>query len=305
MSAPRALRVGHDLARGVEQVRLAPATCRRRGPVAAMKVLAMPPPTISWSTLPTRLPQQFQLGRLTLRAGDDRQQRPRRMRPAPWPARRVRPSAAGRRRRPGAKRITPWVEACARCAVPNASITNTSHSAAYCSTAPRRPASRRRSCGSSPAAPAGPARRRRHRPSRAPAARRRPAVPTAARPPAPANRPSLHTPSFGRPRCDVTITAAPFSSASRRVGSAASDALLGGDAAVLSIGTLRSSRISTRLPARSRSVMRRMDMVGCSRGELRLLSGPHAGAANRRAGVPHAPHQRHALRRSRRRARPP
>ena len=32
---------------------------------------------------------------------------------------------------------------------------------------------------------------------------------------------SLHTPSFGRPRCDITITAAPFSRASFSVGRAA------------------------------------------------------------------------------------
>ena len=47
-------------------------------PIAAMNVLAMPPPTINWSTLPTRVSEQGQLGR-HLGAGDDRQQRPRRV----------------------------------------------------------------------------------------------------------------------------------------------------------------------------------------------------------------------------------
>ena len=89
------------------------------------------------------------------------------------------------------------------------------------STAPRRPCPRRRSCGSSRAARAARAARRRRRGSRAPAARRARAVPTGARRPAPANRLRSTCPSFGRPRCDVTITAAPCSSARRIVGSAA------------------------------------------------------------------------------------
>ena len=70
-----------------------------------------------------------ELGR-HLRAGDDRDQRTRRASRAPSPARSARSSAAGRRRRPCAKRATPCVLASARCAVPNASITKTSHSAA-------------------------------------------------------------------------------------------------------------------------------------------------------------------------------
>ena len=67
---------------------------------------------------------------------------------------------------------------------------------------------------------------------------------------------SLHCPSFGRPRCEVTMTAAPFSSASRSVGSAARMRVSDVMRPSVSIGTFRSSRISTRRPARSRSLMR-------------------------------------------------
>ena len=52
-------------------------------------------------------------------------------------------------------------------------------------------------------------------------------------------------------------------------------------------GTLRSWRISTRLPARSRSVMRTM-VMGIPAMQRSLLSGPRAAAANRAqaAGLP-------------------
>ena len=68
---------------------------------------------------------------------------------------------------------------------------------------------------------------------------------------------SLHTPSLGRPRCEVTSTVAPFSRASFSVGN---DAVMRCSEVILpaSIGTLRSWRIRTRLLLRSRSLMRMM-----------------------------------------------
>ena len=76
--------------------------------------------------------QRFEHGELggDLRARDDGHQRPRGLLEARAPAHRARPRAAGRRRRPWRSLPTPCVLASARCAVPKASITNTSHSAA-------------------------------------------------------------------------------------------------------------------------------------------------------------------------------
>ena len=99
-------------------------------PAAAMKVLAMPPPTISWSTLSTRLVSSSSLVETLLPAtiaSSGRAGLSRALASASSSAISSGPPAAT-----GAKRITPWVEAWARCAVPKASITNTSHSAAYC-----------------------------------------------------------------------------------------------------------------------------------------------------------------------------
>ena len=98
-------------------------------PSAAMKVLAMPPPTISWSTLPTSDDSSSSLV-LTLLpatiASSGRAGSCSAFASASSSAISSGPPAAC-----FAKRMAPWVDACARCAVPNASITNTSHSAAY------------------------------------------------------------------------------------------------------------------------------------------------------------------------------
>ena len=95
-----------------------------------MKVLAMPPPTISWSTLPTSDDSSSSLV-LTLlpatMASSGRAGLASALSSASSSAISSGPPAAC-----FAKRIAPCVDACARCAVPNASITNTSHSAAYC-----------------------------------------------------------------------------------------------------------------------------------------------------------------------------
>ena len=72
--------------------------------------------------------QHLDLGR-DLRAGDDRRSAGASGSRAPRPTPRARRRAAARAR-DGAWRATPFVLACARCAVPNASMTNTSQSAA-------------------------------------------------------------------------------------------------------------------------------------------------------------------------------
>src|SRR5690606_542344 len=71
---------------------------------------------------------------------------------------------------------------------------------------------------------------------------------------------SSYTPSSGRPRCDISITFAPAFIACSMVGS---DAWIRtSDVTLPSLtGTFKSSRISTRLPFRSRSVMRKMDIA--------------------------------------------
>ena len=98
-------------------------------PSAAMKVLAMPPPTISWSTLPTSDDSSSSLV-LTLlpatiassgRAGLS----------SALPSASSSAISSGPPQAVLANLITPWVDAWARCAVPNASMTNTSHNAAY------------------------------------------------------------------------------------------------------------------------------------------------------------------------------
>ena len=93
-----------------------------------MNVLAMPPPTISRSTLSASASstvsfvETFEPPTIATsgRAGLSRA-RPRASSSE---------ASSGPAHATGANRATPWVEACARCAVPNASIANTSHSAA-------------------------------------------------------------------------------------------------------------------------------------------------------------------------------
>ena len=130
-----------------------------------------------------------------------------------------------------ALRITPWVEACARCAVPKASITNTSHSAAYASsTAPRRPSLadvhaavlEQHDCPGDLDA-IEPIAYQRHR---------RAELHTDARPPAPANR--LAPRAFLRPPQVRCHQHAPRPSQGQLDGrQRGHEALLGGDAAVL------------------------------------------------------------------------
>ena len=79
--------------RFVDQVRLGQRLADRP-PAASMKVLAMPPPTISLSTFVGQRLQDRQLGR-DLRAGDDRDQRPLRVRRAPWPSASISAASSG------------------------------------------------------------------------------------------------------------------------------------------------------------------------------------------------------------------
>src|SRR5690606_25686753 len=149
----------------------------------------------------------------------------------------------------GAYRATPVVLACARCAVPNASITNTSQSAA----------SRLPSAGSSFFSPGS--KRTFSQRTRSPGATSTPSSqlvtsgtlrprssPSASATGASENAGS-RSPSFGLPRCDITMTRAPASSACFSVGTAASRRAVLVTLPSL-IGAFRSSRISTR---RSRS----------------------------------------------------
>ena len=95
---------------------------------------------------------------------------------------------------------------------------------------------------------------------------------------------SVSWPSVGRPRCDVTITRAPPSSATRIAPTEARMRVSSVMRPASSWGTLRSERISTRLPRTSRSVSRRMAMVSVWIGRLK------------RRGAAGAPHEsvRHA-----------
>src|SRR6056297_1986680 len=214
-----------------------------RWPAAARKVLAMPPPTISWSTfsisasstssLPETLapPTMATSGRAGLASALS--------------------SAATSRASSGPAtavsecRMTPSVEDWARWAVAKASITNTSHSAAIffarSSSLPFSPF-RKRTFSSSTTLPGWTS---------------TPSIQSSTSSHgSPSNSPSFsatgaseycasNSPSSGRPRCDITITAAPATSAWRMVGT---EALMRASEVTLPsrMGTLRSARMRTR-----------------------------------------------------------
>src|SRR6267378_1637727 len=71
----------------------------------------------------------------------------------------------------------------------------------------------------------------------------------------------FNSPSAGRPRCEVTMTAAPEFSACLIAGTEARMRVSSVMLPAASCGTFRSARMNTRLPRRSRSVMRRIVMV--------------------------------------------
>ena len=88
------------------------------------------------------------------------------------------------------------------------------------------------------------------------------------RPPAAARTCRSGCPSVGRPRCDISMTAAPASSAALIVGNAARMR-----ASLVTLpsatGTFRSSRMRTRLPARSRSAI----LMTCIAPDQTALTG--------------------------------
>ena len=222
-------------------------------PVAARKVFAMPPPTTSWSTFATRFSRTESLvdtldpptTATSGRAGSCSARSSASSSPA----------SSGPAQATGASSATPCVLASARCAVPNASMTNTSQSAAirfasagssFFSPFRNRTFSSKATSPGAAVAPSGsPSMNRTGRSSR-PAS----ALATGA-----SDSAGSRSPSFGRPRCDITSTRAPCPIAWRSVGRAARRraSLVTLPSA---IGTLKSSRMSTRLPASSRSVIR-------------------------------------------------
>src|SRR3990170_715700 len=80
---------------------------------------------------------------------------------------------------------------------------------------------------------------------------------------------SSYTPSSGRPRCDITITF--LAPALRQCSMVGIEAVMRASEVTLPslMGTLRSARISTRLPLRSRSVNLITDMLAYSPRVLR------------------------------------
>ena len=214
-------------------------------PAARANVLAIPPPTISRSAISasdssnSSLVETFAPPMIATngRDGDAR----------------ARPSAAssaasnGPAQAAGACLATPWVDACARWAVANASITNRSHRLARSwarplSFAPS-PGSKRTfsSKTTAPGDTSTPPRQSRTTGTAQPSACARCAAT------GDSDSAGSNSPSFGRPRCDMTITAAPRSMQVRIVGKAAT--IRASLATFPSLkGTLKSSRISTRLP---------------------------------------------------------
>ena len=155
----------------------------------------------------------------------------------------------------GANLAMPWVVASARCAVPNASFTYTSHNAAIffasASSFFFSPLLKRQfsSITTWPGLTSTPVTQSRingtgvlsNSLSRCATGSRESAA--------------LNSPSVGRPRCDVTITAAPAVSAAWMAGT---DARMRVSSVILpasSCGTLRSARMNTRLPARFTSAI--------------------------------------------------
>ena len=252
ISAPRAFACSRSL-RAMSCISASCSDLPTLTPVAARKVFAMPPPTMSLSTLPssdsstvslveTLLPATMAtIGRAGLASARSRASSS--------------PTSNGPAHATLANLPTPCVEASARCAVPNASMTKTSHSDAIClarSSLSFFSPLLKRTFSSSTAVPGSvstPVSQSFLRGTFFPSSSES-RVATGA-----SENSSAYTPSSGRPRCEVRNTFAPFSIASLMVGS---DARMRASLVTLpsSTGTFRSSRIRTRLPRRSWSAMR-------------------------------------------------
>lgn len=209
----------------------------------------MPPPTTSWSTLsasdcrmdslvdtlePPTIATSGRLGSCSAR-----------------PSASSSASSSGPAQATGAKRAMPCVVASARCAVPKASLTYTSHSAAilrdkpsssfFSPTLPRQFSSSTTSPGSTETPSTQSGTRRTCMPS---SSDRRCATGAS-------ESASVSAPSLGRPRCEVTMTAAPASNARRMPGTEARMRVSSLMRPASSNGTLRSARMKTRLPDRA------------------------------------------------------
>jgi hypothetical protein len=227
-------------------------------PAAMMNVLAMPPPTISTSTFAASarrivsLVETFDPATMATsgRAGEAS----------------ARPSASSSAAISGPAHATaacfarPCVVASARCAVPKASLTYTSQSfAIFCASSSlsffsplfmRQFSSSTTLPGASALCHAPPATQSRTSGTGLPSNSDIRVAMGAS------ESSAFHSPSVGRPRCDVTITAAPRSSASRMAGT---DARMRVSSVMLpasSCGTLRSARMKTFLPRTSMSESR-------------------------------------------------
>ena len=207
----------------------------------------MPPPTISWSTFCARLFRIVSLvetfepatiatsGRFGL--------------PSARVSASISAASSGPAQAIGANFAMPCVVASARCAVPNASFTYTSASRAiFCASSSEfffSPLLTRQFSSSTnwPGWTCTPstqfATSGTSRPSSSP---RRFATGAS-------ESSGLNSPSVGRPRCDVTITAAPASSAMRIAGTEARMRVSSVMLPASSCGTLRSERMKTRRPA--------------------------------------------------------
>ena len=222
-------------------------------PRARRKVFAIPPPTMSWSTrsasdakivslVDTLEPATIATnGRLGASSAA--------------PSASSSPAINGPAQATGAKRAMPSVVASALCAVPKASLAYTSQSAAIffesASSFFFSPLLQRQFSKSttSPGATLKPpstqfAMRRTFWPR---SSDKRFAIGAS-------ESSGFNSPSVGRPRCDVTMTAAPAFTANAMPGTDARMRVSSVIAPASSCGTLRSARMKTRLPARLRSV---------------------------------------------------
>ena len=218
----------------------------------------MPPPTMRWSTLPastrstSSLVETLDPPTMATVGGSGRSN-------AAESASSSRTSS-GPAQATAARRATPWVLAWARWAEAKASMTKMSHSPASRAASPsslafsprrNRTFSRRTACPGATSTPCSQESTRGiGRPSNSP--RRRATGPR--------EKSSLNRPSSGRPRWDIRITHAPCSRANSTVGRAARRRASLATFPSL-IGVFRSSRISTRRPARERSTIRSTRIV--------------------------------------------
>ena len=231
-------------------------------PAANMKVLAMPPPTMSWSTLSARLLRMVSLVdtlepatmATSGRCGCARA----------WVSASISADSKGPAQAMGAYCAMPYVVPSARWAVPKASFTKMSHSAASLRANASwfffSPTLRRQFSSSTtwPGATVTPSTQSDTSGTSRPSSSARRAATGAS------ESSGLNAPSVGRPRWLVTITAAPASSAIWMQGMEARMRVSSVMRPASSCGTLRSARMKTRwpwaLPWAHRSEKRRMFM---------------------------------------------